>query len=158
MTFTFDFLGVAELNAIVNDYFVRFTDIDLMHKGAIKAFFKVEEEMFASEGGPEKWVPLTQKYKQWKSKKYGNLPIMQMTGALKNALTGKDTTAIAVQQVDSETAQLVIRSKYWANHQYGRTVPMRKTVNLTEEDKDFIIDAMLKATLGGRLSRLFSRR
>jgi len=48
------------------------------------------EEQFDAEGhGPNsgKWASLSEKYKAWKESHVGSLPILQFTGALKDALT-----------------------------------------------------------------------
>lgn len=158
MTYSFDFLGVTQLNAQVSEFLIRATDIDAMHRGGLKAFFKIEQKQFKSEGGAHPWQPLSAKYESWKDKQtFFNKKIMQLTGSLKNALTGKDKSAFKVQVTGPESVQLVIYSQYWHNHQYGTTVPVRRTVDLTDEDGAYIVSSMLKATLGGRLSRLFTR-
>lgn len=158
MTVKFEFFGLKELNASIMDYFVLLSDIEKMHKGAVEAFFEIEKKLFVSEGGTEPWQPLTDKYNKWKFKNFPGQSIMTLTGDLRNALTGRDRTNLELRVIDAETSELVLYNNYWHNHQYGTTMPVRKTVNITEEDGAFIVDAMMKATLGGRLSRLFTRR
>lgn len=155
---TISFFGVNILVKTVNSFFITRYDIKRIHEGALEAFFKIEEKLFESEGGTQKWTPLTIKYKAWKNKHYPSLPIMQMTGALKNALTGKDKDSLQITGTeDGSGISLVLLSNYWHNHQEGITVPQRKTIDFSDNDVDFIVDSMLKATIGGRLSRLFTR-
>ncbi len=154
--FNVNFFEVVRLQAIVKDFFVTFIDSQKMHEGALQAFFKIEQKMFNSEGGVVKWQPLDSKYKAWKNKNYGGLPIMQLTGQLKNSLTGKDRSSLKTV-VDGDTINVILLSNYWHNHQFGTTVPQRKTVDFTEADVDMIIKSMLDATIAGRLSRFFTK-
>ena len=151
------FFGIEQLQATINSFLLTFTDVNKMYAGALEAFFKIEEKIFESGGGEKRWQPLTLKYEAWKNKHYPALPIMQMTGALKDALTGKDPSSLKLIST-GKGFDIYVLSAYWHNHQFGTTMPIRETVNFTEEDREIVIDSMLKATVGGRLSRLFSRR
>ena len=130
---TIKLLGVKEIEASFNAFTIRFTDKRKMMEGALKAFYKIEKKRLG----------------------YANMPIMQMTGTLKDALTGKNQHDTYVEGT-SEAFNLYIISNYWHNHQYGTTIPKRMTVNFTEADEALILKEMLDATIGGRLSRLFT--
>jgi hypothetical protein len=153
---TVNFFGVKKLEKEVVSFLVRFIDKKKMLGGALKGFFQVEEKMFNSGGGINPWAPLTQKYKDEKARLgFGNMPIMQLKGTLKNALTGKRLEDLIVSSTE-EGFNLFLLSNYWHNHQFGTTITARPTVNFTPEDEELIIKSMLNATVAGRLSRLFT--
>ena len=148
--------GLKPLVTKIKEYEITFAESKQMRAGAVRAFYMIEEEMFASLGGKSHWKSLSSKYKKWKDLNYSGMPIMQMTGALKNALTGKDKTNIRVIDSGYRT-DIILKSAYFANHQYGNTVPKRMTVNFSKKDRDFLLDAMLRAVAGGRLEKIFSK-
>jgi len=150
------FSGVEQLILEVKAFYLSPIDRSRMTRAAVATFYKIEEKMFKSQGGQNPWQPLSAKYKKQKNKLgYGNMPIMQMTGALKAALTGKDKKNL-LQQKTSDGVDLYLISDYWHNHQHGSTVPKRRTVEFTEKDQDMIIKSMLQATIGGRFARYFA--
>lgn len=154
-----DFFGLRELQLKVNSFIIKFADKRKMTDGALKAFFIIEEQMFATLGGMEPWQQLSPKYAQEKDRLgFGNMPLMQMTGKLKNALTGKDKTSLIINKKSDIDFDIFILSEYWHNHQFGSTIPQRKTVNMSDANIEFIIDSMLRASIGGRLARFFTKR
>jgi len=95
-----------------------------------KEFYAIEKEAFASEGGTGatgKWAPLTAKYKAWKLKKYGPLPILQRTGQLYKEMT---TEAGVVEKKEQEMT-LGSNLKY-----AGYADAKRKVVSLTAAQEE----------------------
>ncbi len=151
-------LGLEALNAEISGFLITFTDEKKMHKAGLEEFFRIEEEIFNDEGGKRTfWPELSAKYAIAKLRsQYSGMPMMQRTGALKNALTGKDPSKLQIVNTGFGI-QVYILSPYWRRHQFGLNMPKRETVVLTAEDKRKIEKVMLDATLGGKLTQFFAR-
>ena len=108
-----------------------------------RAFQKVEEEQFKSEGAKGrsgKWKPLTRKYAEWKLKKYGDKPILQRTEALYKAMTSNTGDTIVIREKDE--------FGYGTSLFYMPFVhKTRPVVSLSEEQKTFITKEMQKSIL-----------
>ncbi|RKZ08426.1 hypothetical protein DRQ25_09145 [Candidatus Fermentibacteria bacterium] len=102
-------------------------------------FFKDEEEIFRAEGRPEAFKALSPKYEAWKMAKYPGMPIMQLKGATKDALTGKGSVpgkAVTIKKLvrrkGTTGITMGVRGPYQLRHQFGRAgMPQRKIIQPT---------------------------
>jgi phage gpG-like protein len=68
-------------------------------------FYKIEKAQFGGEGIGKsgKWKALSPKYKVWKQKKYGNLPINQRTQDTYKSLTSQAKGSVVEKQAQEMT-------------------------------------------------------
>lgn len=96
-------------------------------------WYDEQDIIFESEGRRigRKWQKLKEPYKSWKDENFGVLPILQLTGKLKAAMTGASRMN-ATEKIDKKSMELGInRSQipYWRVHNFGfkeQNIPMRK--------------------------------
>jgi len=102
-------------------------------------FFDMERERFAT----QPWTPLSPDYRRWKENFAPGLPIMVLTGALRDSLTRK--TDQTISEIYTQKAVFGTRARsgelngrdftakrpYALAHQYGRGVPVRKLIELS---------------------------
>lgn len=103
-------------------------------------FFKINEENFEAQGRPKRFAPLSPGYELWKRKNYPGKKIMQLTGRLKNSLTGENQADAqdTIRIITSKYMELGTRVPYAAAHHFGyekRNLPARKIVQVTEKHK-----------------------
>jgi len=101
-------------------------------------FWAREKQIFAREGDPEGFKPLSAAYKAWKQKHFPGRKIMQLTERLRNSLIG-EKQAVAqdtIKIVKKKSAEFGTQVPYTHRHQMGTFgMPQRKIVQLTEKDK-----------------------
>jgi hypothetical protein len=128
---------VLSIESIGEEKFIRgFTRIEAGMKDLSDAFKLVHEDfrkvvmqIFAHEGTPEPFKPLSPEYAAWKAVHYPGQPIMRRTDALYRAMTGD--TADTVNKISANEAEFGTTLKY-ATYQYYKG---RKIVQLTEAVK-----------------------
>lgn len=166
MSFQVDFFGVdflvAEMNVLQN----AFVNKKKMLNAGVEVFYSVMEETFNTEGRHNKWSPLSKEYAKKKARTHGNLPILQRTKELKDVMTGKDKSGMILTDEGESSMVLLLSEKisgrFYA-HQFGLsvygtgTLPVRQIVDLTQEDEDRIVSAMLRATPLSRFFNFLSR-
>src|SRR3990172_9586013 len=99
-------------------------------------FKEIEDKQFKSEGsyGSGGWMPLSSNYAEWKAKHYPGTKILERTGRLWASLASK--TSDTIRDIKKLEMTVGTSSKYAIFHQRGtRKMPMRKIINLTEDDK-----------------------
>lgn len=111
-------------------------DLRTPFKEIIKDFYKVEEENFKSEGTPEPFAPVSDKYSNWKEARFPGQTILRLHDNLFNALTGRtpndSTKAKSDIIMTRRTLYLGVRSPYFlAQEKAGR-----KAIQLTKEIKN----------------------
>lgn len=102
-----------------------------------QAFYKVEKEVFSSEGSASasgKWAPLTSPYKELKQKKYGSKPILQASGAMYKEFTSSPAA------IDEKAEEMTLSfSKPAGYHKHGtKKMPRRDMTDLTDAQKEQI--------------------
>jgi hypothetical protein len=94
-------------------------------------FVKLERAAFDEEGavgGFPRWAELTPRYKRWKERWYPGQPILQLTGAMREAVLEPVTTTSPTMM------RLVIANEYAIYHQTGtRKMVARPPVRLTSQ-------------------------
>lgn len=113
-------------------------------KDVQKEFFEIETRLFASEGqsgrSGRKWAALKPDYAKAKLKKYGQLPIMQRTGALYSSLTSN--TGDTVFETSKNEAIMGTSLAYGVYHQHGSRkvpLPVRKTISFRIKDAEQLV-------------------
>lgn len=100
-----------------------------------QAFYKVEKEIFASEGAESasgKWAPLTSPYKERKQKRYGSKPILQASGAMYREFTG--SPAAVDEQAEEMTLSFSQPAGY---HKHGTgKMAKRDMTDLTDAQQE----------------------
>lgn len=151
MPLSIEFFGLSELNFTFTRLQMSSSNINRMLDRAVETFYAIMEETFASNGRHNQWKALTKKYNKAKHKAgYGNLPILQRTQQLKDALTGKSNISIIK---DGNSVSIILPSNLlgrFYGHQHGASkyggLPKRTIVDFTESDKQRILNAMIRAT------------
>ncbi len=104
-----------------------------------EVFYDAEESIFAAQGQPQKFKKLSPAYKAWKDTNFPGMPIMQMTGALKEALTGTGGTpgkATPIKRSMRNGIMIGVKSPYAHRHQYGTAgMPRRKIIQTTAAER-----------------------
>lgn len=112
-------------------------------------FYKIEKEQFATEGKSGAsgwWKQLSMPYADIKARNYGDLPILELTGALGASLTSETATgAITKKEKDSLTLGTSISYAHW--HQTGTPkgqMPARPPISLTENQTAQLLRKLTK--------------
>lgn len=113
--------------------------LDLRQLGTWKwvqsEFFKIEKELFASEGASGqsgKWKELSSPYKEIKAKKWGNKPILQASGDMYKSLTA--TGGDNVYEESPLELTLGTKDPKAGYHQRGGgRLPQRRAIDMTNE-------------------------
>jgi phage gpG-like protein len=125
--------GFNRFTALMKDFTPVFRDV-------AEYFYKTEEKVFNAEGDPEMFLPLSPKYREWKRRHYPGRKIMELTGRLKESLTGGPGNAgDTVKTIGKTNAEFGTKVPYAHRHQMGtHGMPQRKIVQMTETRKRII--------------------
>lgn len=134
VTLEIETLGTERFVRGFNRYVAQMKDFTPIFEEILEDFRRREEEIFAGEGVPKSFAPLSPAYAAWKEMNYPGQPIMQLRGPLKASLIGKaDGTVLKIAPLEAEFGTSV---PYAHRHQMGTGgMPKREVVQLTEEDK-----------------------
>lgn len=131
--------AIDALNRGVSDFRPVWPEIEL-------AFFRLMSEQFDSEGqrGGAKWKPLSEKYRQWKEKKYPGRPILHLTGRLRRSLSvvgGGDQ----IREPEPLSLTLGTRVPYAVYHQRGGgRLPARPPMQINKNDYGKFVSRMYR--------------
>lgn len=102
-------------------------------------------EQFKKQGTPKRWAPLSPRYAAWKRRRYGNLPILVLTGRMRKGFkikTGPRSLSIV------NTVKRRGGKPYWVYHQYGtRHMPRRPVLQLRMKDRQELRRIVLQYSL-----------
>lgn len=94
---------------------------------------------FAQQGTPKRWAALNKQYAAWKRRRYGNLPKLVLSGAMRKGFKWEVTarTLKVINRVKSgQKGRGVPR---WQYHQRGTdNMPARPMLQITEKDRDML--------------------
>lgn len=143
MRITIEVDGIRELDRAFVSTRGHLEDLRPVWPAVERAFQKVEDEQFKSEGAKGrsgKWKPLTREYAIAKAKKYGNKPILQREERLVRAMTSNspDTVVIKEKQEFGYGTSLFYMPFVHAK---------RPVVSLSEDQKTAITKEMQKGIL-----------
>ncbi len=122
----------------MNSYVQAVSDFREVFARIAEDFYQIEERNFSRQGYPAGFQELSYAYDLWKSEHYPGTPIMQLTGRLKDSLTGENQEASqdTIREIHPQEAEFGTLVPYAHRHQMGTGgMPQRKVVQLTEEDK-----------------------
>ena len=93
-----------------------------------QAFYQTEAQQFNTQGGlTGGWPPLKPRYQAWKDRNYPGLPMMVLTGRLRNSLISRSGETIFM--ADPQGLRIGTRVPYAMYHQFGtRTMQARPVV------------------------------
>mgnify|MGYP003531091743 FL=1 len=108
MKLTIETTGQPQLIRALDNVERGFTDLDQsgIWKKVQSEFFKVEKELFDSEGASGQsgaWEKLTDNYAKVKERQFGKLPILQRSKELFKSLTSETDNTIADFKADEAT-------------------------------------------------------
>lgn len=137
--FTFEVAGEKQIARRFTRLDAAVEDMTPAFKEITKSFYAGEKLQFETEGGwgSGGWLPLSPAYEAWKDP---TLPIMEVSGDLKAALTGRvpPNTAGNVEIIESNQLILGTDIDYAIYHQSNapRTkIPQRKVIELPESER-----------------------
>lgn len=125
-------IGDERLVRGFNRYVEHISDFRPAFEQIEKEFLNFNKVNFEHEGTPEKFKPLSPKYKAWKEKNFPGRPILVLTGKLKKALTEKEDGYY--RDVRPKRAVFALRNKI--KYGYVQYYAGRKAVQLTNEIKE----------------------
>lgn len=153
---SFEVDGEKQLDRAMSRFGEGIHDMRPAFKLMAESFKKIEQKQFDSEGshGGSRWAPLSSTYAAWKGANFGGLPILQLTGLLRESLTGGSPWY--VERITKDSLVLGTSVEYAIFHQRGTmAMPPRPVINLSEQDKmewikilhNFAFDQQKKARL-----------
>lgn len=133
-----------------------------IYKEIMAWWYEHQEQQFDSEGAhiTSTWAQLGAiadggppgSYGRWKAKHYPEKPLLELSGDLRRAMTGKSGRAF--KSLKKTHLKLGVRDvPYWRTHQYGRrrrNIPKRPMVGITKEmqvDLDKRMQALLASAM-----------
>ena len=143
--FSFEVEGEVQLSIALNRMIRSVDDLRPFGSAFREAFNAAESEQFASQGGAGrsgKWAALTAPYAAWKRKRFGNKPILQASGALMAALTGKSGDTLLISEPHLIGLGAVV--DYGIYHQKGTgRMPARKPISVASKQESRIFGRAL---------------
>ncbi|MBN2531894.1 MAG: phage virion morphogenesis protein [Spirochaetales bacterium] len=113
---------------------VEIRDFSIPFSFIYEDFKQTEKQIFESEGLPERFLPLSPRYRRWKEQHYPGRKIMQLTRRLIESLVS--VSADTIMEIKRSSAAFGTRTPYAHRHQMGTFgMPQRKIVQITEEVK-----------------------
>lgn len=158
--FRFNVMGVDQVSRLFDRIGNGVNDFTKPYKKISTDFYKSQDTTFKNEGnfeGKQKWQKLSKAYELWKRKKYGNQPILVLTGALRKAATKRNAFgSIFDLSPKSLLMGVDIDVNGWnlaALHQFGtKKMPKREVIRISNVQKkrwvDFIRNYIHKLTKG----------
>jgi len=143
MRLTIEVEGVVEYDRAFVSARGHLEDLRPVWPEVERAFQKVEDEQFKSEGSKGrsgKWKPLSRAYAEAKRKKYGDKPILQRTEKLVAAMTSNTSDTVVVKEKQEFGYGTSLFYMPFVNK-------VRPVVSLAEDQKTFIMKEMQKGIL-----------
>lgn len=108
-------------------------------------FYKIQKTIFDSEGAAGqggKWKPLSTGYAKVKQRIYGNMPILQASGAMYREFTSK------AGSVDKQAQEMTLGFSSPAVYHMGKgarsKMPYRSSLDLTQAQQEQLLDPVKK--------------
>jgi len=108
------------------------------------------ESQYAQSGqhdGFSRWQALSEDYAEWKKIKYGDLPILTLTGRLRGSLN-QSRNSDAVREIEPQKMKYGTKVEYAAAHQYGyapNNLPPRPYMRIGESQKRMLRSGVANA-------------
>lgn len=146
---TVTIIGLEEATAMLNGVKYSVRNLQDAWDAVIEAFFKLESNLFESEGATGasgKWTPLDPLYYKRKLNQGLAGKILQRTGTLKGSLTARGTNnsfAKSPQRLDISIDVMYGRyAQYGFTKRDGGSVPPRPPIDLTEDQKGALAEVV----------------
>ena len=126
--------GEQQLARAFNRFTSAINDFTTLWPRLREVFYQMEMKQFASEGahGGNSWVPLSQKYADWKSRHFSGSPLLVLSGNLKRQLTGNE----GIYRAHKDNMEIGAGGAYAYLHQKGTSkMPSREPIRMAEGDK-----------------------
>lgn len=133
--FNIEIEGMAELLASfkqVEEGMLDFRQLGAW-KGVQSEFYKIQKDVFSNEGNGSKWKALSPAYAKVKQKKYGDLPILQATGAMYKQFTSD--AGNVTQTAQEMTFKFDQPAGYHMSKEPRTKMPYRSSMDFTDEQE-----------------------
>lgn len=121
------------------------SDLSKPLEKASEVFYRFEKDAFETEGASSKarrWADLTRQYARWKEKVAPGKPILELTGALRDSMTGPDATD-SFRKIEPQELAIGTTLFYAEFHQTGTPkMVARPVIALTKEQEVELIDTV----------------
>jgi phage gpG-like protein len=128
----------------------RAHDLRPVYERWLPTWLEQNRRVFAAEGLPGPWAPLSPAYAAWKAKRYPGKSILRRTDRLYESLTQRSPDT--VWEITPRTIRFGTRVPYWKYHQTGtRRMPARPPLVLldaTWQDLVRQVNAYVKPEFG----------
>lgn len=129
--------GKAEFSRTFSRLDANFDDLTPIWPAVRSKFYEIETQQFDSEGdkgGSGRWQALSARYAAQKVATYGDKPILEATGALRESLTSDG--AGSYYWADKHEVAIGTTIPYAMYHQRGvGKLPQRKPISFSDEQK-----------------------
>lgn len=146
---TVTLVGKDEVKAMLNGVKYSVRNLQSAWDAVIEAFFKIESNLFASEGGTGasgKWAALDPFYYKRKLNQGFPAKILERTGTLRESLTARGSNNSfqkLPQRLDISIDVMYGRyAQYGFTKRGGGTVPPRPPIDLTEDQKAALVEVV----------------
>lgn len=143
--FSFELDGEVQLSIALSRMIRAVDDLRPFGPAFREAFNAVELEQFGSQGAKGRdgrWAALSKPYEAWKRKRWGNKPILQASGRLMEALTGKSGDTLLISEPHLIGLGAVV--DYGSYHQHGTSrMPARKPISVGSRQESRIFGRAL---------------
>lgn len=133
---TFEVSGDTQIMRGLSRFAEDVKDLSPAFREMAKDFKKIEQGQFGSAGGRGSggWQPLSKSYAEWKSRNFPGIPLMVLSGLMRESLQGNNPWTI--EEIEPHQMRLGTRIPYAKMHQQGGSkLPQRRLIDLTEDDK-----------------------
>lgn len=138
--------GAEELKAAFTDLAHKTGDLTPIWPAIAEIFYERERALFSSEGEGQ-WVQLSPSYGAWKSKHHPGLPLLVLTGNLRESMTGKGSP-FSVYETTPHSLSVGSSVPYAIFHQLGTSkMPARPPIIIDDATTQKMLD-VVTAELG----------
>lgn len=135
--------GEVQIDRALSRLVGKVTRLDEYFKIVADVMDEAVRKQFESEGGrTDKWEPLSPRYAEWKARRVGAKPILQLTGAMSESFK---TVRISSSEIawGSQDPKAVL-------HQRGTSrMVQRKIIDLTEADRTRLMKELHRFLIAG---------
>lgn len=121
------------------------SDLSKPLEKASEVFYRFEKDAFETEGASSKarrWTALTRQYARWKEKVAPGKPILELSGALRDSMTGPDAPD-SFYKVQPQELAIGTTLDYASFHQTGtKRMVARSVIALTKEQEVELINTV----------------
>jgi len=135
LRFTYTVDGDVQLDRALSRFGDALKDFRPFFQELVASFKDITRKQFESEGrqGSGGWAPLSADYAAWKQLHYPGKPILQLTGAMLESMTGGSDH---IEEIAKDSLKVGTRDPKALYHQRGTSkMPARPVIQLNDENK-----------------------